>query len=189
MIIKKIANGMGSVRINTSAGDALLKELSKKYVARVGILGSKSARMATTEHTSKTGRTTHRASKTETSELTNAEIGLRNEKGVYSEGIPRRSFIEMPLVNNLGKNNAVAENVKSAFKGIEGGASAALSWKLAYKRLGIFAESIIQKAFELHGPGWRPNRPMTVALKGSDSPLIDTAQLRKSITSTVLERA
>lgn len=183
---KRLSNGMGTLSINTEMGEDLVKALSKQFVTRIGILGSKSNRMATTSHTTKSGRTVNRVSKTEESGQTNAEIGLKHEKGSYSERIPRRSFLEVPLVNNLSKVDAMGKKLNASFKTIDTGVRPEVAWRKAFTLLGIFAESIVQKAFEQSGPGWKPNAPMTIALKGSDRPLIDTAQLRKSVTSEVL---
>ena len=35
--------------------------------------------------------------------------------------------------------------------------------------------------------GWKPNAPSTIKAKGSDKPLIDTGELRKSIRGIVVE--
>ena len=52
--------------------------------------------------------------------------------------------------------------------------------------LGVYGESIVQEAFETGGFGtWEPLSQETVEAKGSNSILIDTAQLRRSITSKV----
>jgi hypothetical protein len=56
-------------------------------------------------------------------------------------------------------------------------------------RLGIACEKWIQMAFATGGFGsWAPDSPATINRKGSASPLIDTAQLRRSIVSKVDEK-
>ena len=61
--------------------------------------------------------------------------------------------------------------------------------KEVFVKIGIIAEGVVQEAFSTRGFGkWAPNSEMTIAQKGSDSPLIDTAQLRKSISSDVKEK-
>ncbi|MDR1941235.1 MAG: hypothetical protein LBQ47_02805 [Endomicrobium sp.] len=58
------------------------------------------------------------------------------------------------------------------------------------QKIGFIGERVIQQAFKTKGWGkWRPNAPLTQALKGSNSPLIDTAQMRKSITSRVSKKS
>jgi hypothetical protein len=49
--------------------------------------------------------------------------------------------------------------------------------------LGIWGQREIIKKFRDND--WAPNAPFTVALKGSSTPLIDTGQLRQSITWSV----
>jgi hypothetical protein len=42
----------------------------------------------------------------------------------------------------------------------------------------------VQEAFDTRGFGsWKPNAPETVELKGSDAPLIDSAQMRHAVDS------
>jgi phage gpG-like protein len=60
--------------------------------------------------------------------------------------------------------------------------------KMVLTRMGIACEKAIQEAFRSSGFGtWRENAPSTIQRKGSSAPLIDTGQLRRSITSKVVE--
>lgn len=110
--------------------------------------------------------------------VSNAEVGFLMEFGVPKK-IPARSWLRMPLtqkISNIVKNAAV-EFVAA----VESGDAVRFM-----KRLGISAEAEIQRAFATSGyGGWEPNKPSTVARKGSASPLIDTAQLRRSVASQV----
>jgi hypothetical protein len=58
----------------------------------------------------------------------------------------------------------------------------------ALHRAGIVAENAAKAWFENPQNGWPPNSPKTIAKKGSDSPLIDTGEMRKAITHVVRER-
>ena len=58
----------------------------------------------------------------------------------------------------------------------------------ALHRAGIVAENAAKAWFENPQNGWPPNSPRTIAKKGSDSPLIDTGEMRKAITHVVRER-
>jgi hypothetical protein len=58
----------------------------------------------------------------------------------------------------------------------------------ALHRAGIVAENAAKAWFENPQNGWPPNSPKTIAKKGSDSPLIDTGEMRKSITHVVRNR-
>lgn len=166
----------GSLKINLDKLFAIQNGLEKKYVTKVGILGQKAANRKVTVKTA----SGHNRAGSEPSSKTNAEIGLIQEKGSVSLHIPRRSFLMMPLEMKLGKYvHFIGESV---MEGIT-----ADNIKNAYAKMGIVAEGIIQRAFASRGFGrWADNSPVTIEKKGSDSPLIDTAQLRKSITSTVV---
>ena len=53
--------------------------------------------------------------------------------------------------------------------------------------VGINAEKWIGLAFDTRGFGsWAPNAPATIEAKGSDTPNIDTGQLRRSVASMVV---
>lgn len=120
-------------------------------------------------------------------ELNNAEIGFVNEFGKMTgyPKIPARSFIRMPLKTRL--NDKIRE--KKSLSGVElEKAMAEGKTEDFSKKVGIVAEEVIQEAFSTNGFGeWAPNAPMTVELKKSSSPLIDTGQLRRSISSKVIK--
>jgi len=136
----------------------------KGFLSKVGILGDKDARP-------------------DGSPEGNAEIGLKQEFGSISENIPPRSFLRMPVIDK--KSDFAKYMSSSKVKKLV----AEKKIKQIFVDLGLIAEKIIQEAFETRGFGkWKPNAPMTIRLKGSDSPLIDTGQLRRSITSTVIQK-
>lgn len=172
----KIGN-TGSVRLSTKGIESLLQESQKRFIVHVGILGSKgsSPRQETVED-EKGG---HKAGK-KASPSSNADIGLAHEKGVKSKNLPRRSWLVEPLTdflpeyfNKLGAEviqNAVTNQVESS-----------------YVELGEVCEQIIFKGFETGGYGkWKALKASTIRAKRSSAILIDTAQLKKSVTSTVL---
>lgn len=118
---------------------------------------------------------------------TNAEVGFANEFGVMTGPvrIPARSFIRMPLQNYFYDKLVSKKSLtKAEFeKAIKAGRADEFA-----KKVGIVAEETIQEAFATRGYGkWKPNSAYTVAQKGSDSPLIDTGQLRRSITSKIMK--
>jgi hypothetical protein len=110
----------------------------------------------------------------------NASILATHEFGSITKRIPRRSVLKDTLIykkedleikviqltiDNLGKKNGLM---------------------IALKKLGIFAEKLIQEAFKTGGFGkWAPLSKKTIEKKKSNSILIDTAQLRRGITSKV----
>ena len=117
----------------------------------------------------------------------NAEIGYVNEFGKMTgyPRIPARSFIRMPLNlffrEKLKEKKSLGE--KQFLEALESGKADEFMAKV-----GLVAEETIQEAFATHGFGmWSPNAPYTVEMKKSDSPLIDTGQLRRAITSKVIK--
>ena len=58
----------------------------------------------------------------------------------------------------------------------------------ALHKAGMVAENAAKAWFENPQNGWPPNSPRTIAQKGSDSPLIDTGEMRKAITYVVREK-
>ncbi len=176
---KKLKGG-SIVRLDVDKLSAIGDGFGQKLVTQVGILGAKAHNRKEAGSLKRAGG--HKLTRNP-SEITNAEIGLKHEKGSISENIPRRSFLEMPLIE---KGNALLRIKDYLWAQFSTGKR---DYQTIYKQLGIMAEVIIQKAFATRGFGkWRPNSPRTVAEKGSDAPLIDTAQLRRSITSRVVTR-
>lgn len=159
-----------NVRVNIKGLKNLAKALGDDYRIRVGIMGSKATR--------KNGK----------GGLTNAEIGFINEFGKMTgkRRIPPRSFLNMPL--RLYLADYLLEKKAFSQKEIDKAVKNGTLFDLA-KKVGIVAEEVIQEAFATRGFGnWKENRPSTIKKKGSDSPLIDTGELRRSITSEVKKR-
>lgn len=150
------------------------------YKVRVGIMGSESARMQASDKYGKyKGMKRRIPSKTQNS-TTNATIGAAMEFGVVSKHIPARSWLRMPL-NTLAQW-IMKKSTQDMLFNLKAGETV-----LALKRLGISCENAIQAAFASRGLGqWAPNAASTIARKGSDAPLTDTAQLRRSVTSMVV---
>ena len=106
--------------------------------------------------------------------VTLLEIAASNEFGVPEKGIPARSFIRAPI-------NLFEEKIyKSMDKHLN---VSKIDTNKALGVLGATATSVILEAFKTRGFGkWKENSDLTKLLKGSDSPLVDTGQLRQSIT-------
>lgn len=172
------------IKVDKTNLEALKELMKQKMVAQVGVLGEsqynrKGAEPRKVTETSASGKS--RTGEKE-STLTNADIGLAHEKGSVTRRIPRRSFIEMPLTMFLSKE--VEKAIPAIRKAFE-----SLDLRKANAILGLAGESVILQAFNSSGFGkWAPNSPVTVKRKGSSRPLIDTAQLRKSINSRVIAK-
>lgn len=152
---------MTSVKFDNSGFKIIKDALSDKYKVRVGIIGSKAAQ-------------------THTDGATNVEIGSIHEFGSVSRGIPPRSFLRMPLELKIW--DWVKANKDRYYEMLK--INKLRKW---YVALGFAAEDIVDQAFTTRGFGnWLPLKPKTIERKGSDMPLIDTGQLRRSISSKVL---
>jgi len=108
---------------------------------------------------------------------TNVLIGSVHEFGSPSRGIPQRSFIRSTMDEERERIGTLTA------KAMDRVASGQLSAAQALGAVGQFAQTKIQqKITKLREP---PNAPATIAQKGSSNPLIDTGQMRASITHVV----
>lgn len=100
------------------------------------------------------------------------EFGTRG--GGWGGPIPERPFMRNSMRSNRGKyQRAMASGAKSI---LSGGASL----NSILSRLGILAQGDIQS--EITSLASPPNSPVTIALKGSSNPLIDTGEMRQKVT-------
>ncbi len=161
----KVTLHLGEMRL-------LRTELAKAKNARVrvGILGSKADRFAITGAAAVKN---------------NPTIGLEHEYGVMHNPwgciTPARSFLRMPLMTRLGLE--IEKIGRSVFRAIvlKRGINVAL------QNLGAVGENVVQQAFATGGFGqWPALSAITIRKKGSSAILIESAQLRKSVTSQVV---
>jgi len=118
------------------------------------------------------------AGKAVDSDLTVATIGAIHEFGSATRGIPERSFIRETLFTKQKDIQTMVS--KQAGKAIE-------DEQPLNKTLGIigeFTKGLIQESFTNNN--WQSLKQSTIDAKGSSKPLIDTGQLRQSITWKVL---
>lgn len=146
------------VVIKTEGLDKLLKAIKgAQPMARVGILGDGDARRG---------------------DNSNATIGAKHEFG--NDGMPQRSFLRMPITENLQAyiDRSGAFDKESLKKVIKSGSF--FEW---VKKLGVLAETIVSDAFDSGGFGkWKPSN---MTYKKNHQTLVETQQLRNSITSEV----
>lgn len=106
------------------------------------------------------------------SEMTTAEIGYVHEFGGGNS--PERSFIRSTL---HGNRKDILKRSKELLRVIT---RKTLTVEKALGLLGAdVSDQISQKIVKLQDP---PNNPETVKRKGSSNPLVDTGQLKNSIT-------
>lgn len=147
-------------KANFSGLQELNKAMKQKMRTKVGILSGSGSR-------------------TDENGVSNATLGLVHEMGSATKNIPARSFLRMPI---QFKADAIQNDVLKRKPAIERAMADGDAMPL-YDTLGLSAVAYVQMAFESGGFGqWKPLSSKTVAQKGSSSPLIDTGQLRESIT-------
>lgn len=146
--------------------DKLIKALKGKVpVAKVGILGSHAVRTA--EEKKEMGPN-------------NAEVGATHEFGTSK--LPQRSFLRVPITENLQKylekSGALDKNV--ILQAIKDN-----SLFTFVKKLGAIGEAISLDSFDSGGFGkWKPSN---MEFKKNKQTLVETQQLRNSISSEVKE--
>jgi hypothetical protein len=153
------------VESNFKGLENMIKALGDKApIIRVGILGANGRSQA-----GKKGAPS------------NALIGAWHEFGTVK--MAARSFLRMPLIDRLDKDlekaGAFDEDVlKEVVKN-----KSTLPWA---RKVATMAEGIIAEAFATGGFGkWAPLKPSTLARKKNLQILVETQQLRNSITSEV----
>jgi phage gpG-like protein len=138
--------------------ERMLKQKLPKI--KVGILGPKDAR------------------KDDDAAGSNASIGLIHEFG--TEHMPQRSFLRFPLTEKFHEylEKSWLLNKKDLDAAIKEG-----GFTKIYKKVGVIAETVIIDAFDSGGFGkWEPSNMKN---KKNHQTLVETQQLRNSITSEV----
>jgi phage gpG-like protein len=144
--------------LNMKKFNQIMKALEKVPTIRVGILGNSNAR---------------------NDGNTNAEIGAKHEFG--KDGMPERSFLRMPMTTEFpkaleGSQLFDAETLKKVAE-----EKSTEQWA---RKIATVAEGVVQEAFSSRGFGnWKPHAPGYENHTGQV--LVDTQQLRNSITSEV----
>lgn len=175
MAVKTRKVGDVTITLDTTKLDLIANQLLKRSYVEVGILGDKNARDG---------------------KGTNAAIGAVHEFGSLTRNIPRRSFLEMPLVTQLPMQNA---QIKRDLARAMAKKDYVDFIETFLKRVAIRAEGVIQDAFRTGGFGtWEPSKkvesyhvkhtlycPVLSRNKGPQT-LIDTGQLRASISSRIV---
>lgn len=106
----------------------------------------------------------------------NPSLGATHEFG--SGNIPERSWLRMPLTLHLGP-------VMQGIDWFDSLSRRGVKRTLAF--LGVLGEEVVQESFATRGWGaWKELAKETIRKKGSSAILIETAQMRKAISSRVV---
>lgn len=107
----------------------------------------------------------------------NATIAATHEMGAPSRGIPARPFLIPTMQNNADKYvNLMAQGFRNALQDKTKAAE-------VYEKIGLVASSDV-KDYIVSGQ-FVPLKQSTIDRKGSSKPLIDTGELRNSISYEV----
>lgn len=93
---------------------------------------------------------------------------------------PPRPIIEPAIEHS--KNKVADQLAIAGKKALDGDSQGA---KQQLEKTGMLGQNIVRDWFTNPANGWPANSDKTVAIKGSDKPLIDHGELRKSITYVV----
>lgn len=114
---------------------------------------------------------------------TNAQKLYYNSMGSPLKKIPSRKVLEPAIEDKLDEIGF--ELNKGVVMGLITGEE---EMDKAYNRAGLMAQQACVNWFDNPKNNWAPNAPYTIKQKGSDSPLIDTGEMRKSITYIIEDK-
>lgn len=160
---KSFKKGKSSVTYSDTGFKQIKKLFKNRKIpkVKVGILGSGSDR-------------------DDNGELTNASIGAIHELGL---GNPVRSFLRAPLINHYSKflkKSGFFKNGEEIRESLENS-----SLKPLFEKMAVVAENVVDEAFQTGGFGeWKPS---DMSKKKNNQTLVESQQLRDSITSEVNE--
>ncbi len=153
-------------QIKTDGLDAILKQFKEAKIPKIqiGILGDKDAR---------TGKA-----------KSNATVGAAHEYGAPARNLPMRSFLRVPLTDHLNEFLKKSEIFKPEVLRDVIRTKKLNPWM---QKIGIVGEAVVQEAFASGGFGkWPALTSRTMSKKQNDQILVETGQLRDSITSRVV---
>lgn len=101
-------------------------------------------------------------------------------KGSPAWSIPPRPIIEPAIEDSKEEISKLMQNALRSFLELD-----LLNAEKKLKVAGMKAQNVVRAWFVNPKNNWAPNSPMTIKAKKSDRPLIDTGELRKSITYVV----
>lgn len=94
--------------------------------------------------------------------------------GVPTKGIPQRDPLRPPLINNSDKY------VSLMAQGIQNAIANGTDPKIVYEKIGLVASNDVKEYFV--SGSFVPLKQKTIDKKGSSKPLLDTGELRNSIS-------
>jgi hypothetical protein len=115
-------------------------------------------------------------------DVTNAQLLYIHTHGSPLQNIPARPVIEPAIAAEDNASRISAELKQAAQSALEADPRA---MHQHLEKAGQLGENAAKRWFTDPRNHWAPNAPATIEEKGSDKPLIDTGELRRSITHVV----
>jgi hypothetical protein len=115
-------------------------------------------------------------------DITNAQLLYIHSHGSPLQNIPARRVIEPAIEAPDNKARINAELKQAAQAALEGKPE---DVHQHLEKAGQLGENASKRWFTDPRNNWAPNAPATIEEKGSDKPLIDTGEMRRSITHVV----
>jgi phage gpG-like protein len=167
--------------LQTKGLDGILKALKNNMSrVRVGVLGGKTIRNQVKVEGGKSVNAANKRPKGKFDVSTNAAVGAIHEFG--SEKMPQRSFLRVPISEKLQERlESAGAFTPDEFSKVVKEASL-VPW---LHRIAIVAEKIVGDAFATGGFGKWPKWKTKGYENNTGMLLVDTQQLRNSITSEV----
>ena len=122
-------------------------------------------------------KTERKREEDENEPITNAELMFIHTKGSPARNIPKRPTLEPTIEEN---NAIITDKYEKAVQKILAGKA---DGREDLEKLGIWVMNKVKAKFG--SDELEPLKPATIKAKGSDRPLIDTGQLRNSITYVI----
>lgn len=123
------------------------------------------------------------ATREKSDDINNAELLYIHTHGSPIMAVPARPVIEPAIEEN---KELIADPLGKATRAMLDHNIALAESEL--NRAGMVAEGAAQDWFENPKNGWPDNAESTIKRKGSDQPLVDTNEMRKSITYVVRDK-
>jgi hypothetical protein len=188
-------------KINFKGLEKLIKEMSKQYQVKVGLLANHGGADEVSDNMDLAGlgalqefgadiKITQKMAAY--MHFKAEELGLppSDKKGDGYIHIPARSWLQMPIASKEGVK-AIRDAIKESIPDDDELTDYLIKNDSAFLRdiaeaVGANALLRIQQAFDSDGFGqWAANSPLTIAQKGSAKPLVDTGDFRRHVTYEV----
>lgn len=186
--------------VNYGALKNLVKEMSKNYKVKVGILANKGGTNEVSENLDLAGLAMVQefGARIKVTDKMRGyfayAFGINLKKSTTEIVIPARSWLQKPIERSADlrkkirqKAELTKEEISLAEEFISEYGESGILKELAYA-VATSSLEIIDEAFESSGFGeWQPNSPLTIREKGSAKPLIDEGRLRSAVTYDIEE--